>query len=333
MASEDLLTKLDKLVKQFKRQFNEIIEEERAKMMAEAQGYKGVEEKKKQRMEAFAVSDDDIIDLNVGGQKLSTTRSTLCQVEGSLLASMFSGRWEDSLKRDKDGAVFLDFNPQYFVLILDYLRQKKIASPENPAPMPNVSEDQLQSFTNLVEYLGLNDEIVPTSNEILPSEKFQLHSEEVALQEGGKVAVHDRTRGHGYVQGENVYHQGTVNIKLKLESFKNNEWMYVGIIRGDAIPVVPKDSCSFEWSGSYGWGLGSFGGQVWKDGSLRMDNTLERLSKQGDTVELVLDCDAGKLSLRLPTGQQFYIEIPKSKTWKLNATLYNVNDKIRIMEN
>ena len=35
MASEDLLMKFDKLVYEFKREFNEIIEQERTKMMAE----------------------------------------------------------------------------------------------------------------------------------------------------------------------------------------------------------------------------------------------------------------------------------------------------------
>ena len=329
MASEDLLMKFDKLVNQFKREFNEIIEDERAKMMAEVQAYKA----EKKRMEAFVVSDDDIIDLNIGGQRLSTTRSTLCQVEGSLLASMFSGRWEDGLKRDKDGAVFFDFNPQHFVLILDYLRRKKVASPENPAPLPKVSEDQLESFTDLVEYLALNDEIVPTSTEIFPGEKFQTHSPKVALQEGGKVAVQDGIEGHGYVLGENVYHQGTVNIKLKLESFENNQWMFVGIIRGDVIPEVPQDNCSCRWSGSYGWSLGPTSGRVWKDGACTIDKTLETLFEKGDTVELVLDCDAGTLSLRLPTGQQFQIEIPKFKSWKLNLTLLYSDDKIRIMEN
>ncbi len=328
MATENLLTNFDKLVNQFKREFNEIIEDERAKMMEEVQAYKA----EKERMESFVASDDDIIDLNVGGQKLRTTRSTLCQVEGSFLASMFSGRWEDGLKRDKDGAVFFDFNAQHFVLILDYLRQKKIASPENPAPLPKVSEDQLQSFTNLVGYLGLNDEIVPTSSEIFPSEKFQTYSQEVVLQEGGNVAVHNETGGHGYVLGENVYHQGNVNIKLKLESFKNNQWMFVGIIQGDAVPEVPEDNCSCESSGSYGWVLGSWGANVWKDGSYTTDNTLRGLSKQGDTVELVLDCDAGNLSLRLHTGQQFHIKIPESKCWKLNATLFNEYDKIRIIK-
>ncbi len=332
MATEDLLMKFDKLVNQFKHEFNEIIEDERSKMMAEVQAYNA----EKGRMEAFVVSDDDIIDLNIGGQKLSTTRSTLCQVEGSLLASMFSGRWEDGLKRDKDGAIFFDFNPQHFVLILDYLRQKKIASPENPAPLPKVSEDQLQSFTNLVEYLGLNDEIVPTSTEIFPSEKFQIHSPNIALPEGGKVAVHHEYTSHGYALGENIYHQGTVNIKLKLESFKDINrlpWMFAGIIRGDAVPEVPQDNFSCRWFDSYGWVLGSGGGAVWEDGSDTTDNTLRGLSKQGDTVELVLDCDAGKLSLRLATGHQFHIEIPKSKTWRLNVTLLGSHDKIRIMKN
>ena len=229
MATEDLLMKFDKLV----GEFNEIIKEERGKMMAGVQAYKA----EKETMEAFVVNDDDIIDLNIGGQKLSTTRSTLCQVEGSLLVSMFSGRWEDGLKRDKDGAVFFDFNPQHFALILDYLRQRKIASAQNPAPLPKVSDDQLQSFTNLLEYLGLNDEIGRTSTETFPSEKFDLYGPNVALQEGGKVAVHDGTRRYGYVLGDNVYHQGTVNIKLKLESFENNDCMSFGIIRGDVIPV------------------------------------------------------------------------------------------------
>ena len=90
MSGEDLLTKFDDLVKRFRSEFNDIIEGERAKMKAELDAYNA----EKQRMKAVEVSDNDIIELNVGGHKLTTKRSTLCQVEGSLLASMFSGRWE-----------------------------------------------------------------------------------------------------------------------------------------------------------------------------------------------------------------------------------------------
>ena len=208
MSCGDLLNKFDDLVKRFKDEFNEIIEGERAKLKAEVEAFN----EEKQKMKAFAVSDDDIIPLNVGGKKFTTTRSTLCQVEGSLLATMFSGRWEDAVKRDQDGAVFFDFNPQYFGYILDYLRAKRIATPGKPAPLPKVPQDQAKNFDNLVEYLGLSSEIVPT--ETVPSEKFNLCSSgvSVALQEDGKVAVHDSNQGHQYVLGKNVYKQGTVRI-------------------------------------------------------------------------------------------------------------------------
>ncbi|CAB4031367.1 SH3KBP1-binding 1 [Paramuricea clavata] len=323
MSGEYLLAKSDDMEKRFRNEFNDIIEGERPKMKAEPDAYNA----EKQRMKAVEVSDNDIIELNVGGHKLTTKRSTLCQVEGSLLASMFSGRWEDSLQRDKDGAIFFDFNPQYFVVILDYLRAKKIATPENPATLPKVPEDQAKNFNNLLEYLGLSDEIMPA--EKVPSEKFNRHSSRgVTLQEGGTVAVHGPNVGHSYVLGENVHQQGIVRFKLKLESFKNNDWMLVGIAKAD---VVPPNNYSYQWPGSHGWALGQHG-QVWKDGSHTIDNALQNVTKQSDTVELVLDCDAAKLSLHLPTGQQFHIQIPKSQTWRLNVFLTGANDKVRIID-
>jgi hypothetical protein len=69
-----------------------------------------------------------------------------------------------------------------------------------------------------------------------------------------------------------------------------------------------------------------------KYGSYTYDNALGNLTKQGDTVELVLDCDAAKLSLHSPTGQQFHIEIPRSQTWRLNVNLHGANDKVRIID-
>jgi hypothetical protein len=168
---------------------------------------------------------------------------------------MFSGRWEDSLERDQDGAIFFDFNPQYFLVILDFLRAKKIATPEHPAPLPKVAEDQAESFNNLLGYLGLSDEIVPA--EKVPSEKFNRHSSNgVTLQEGGTVAVHGPNNEHSYVLGENVYQQGTVRLKMKLESFQGNYSMFVGIAKAD---VVPPNNTSHAWPGSYGWGLAQYG--------------------------------------------------------------------------
>ena len=321
MSSEDLLTKFDQLAQRFQQEFQELIEEERVKLKAEIAEYNA----EKERMKALTVSDNDIIHLNIGGQKLTTKRSTLCQVENSLLATMFSGRWEESLERDQDGAVFLDFNPQYFVLILDYLREKRIAQLGKPIPLPKVADDQLERFNNLLQYLGLNDEIVP--KQITPSEKFGQHSSGVTVQESGSVAVKGPEEEFRYILGENLYRQGIVNLKLKLESFQSNLCMFAGIVKGD---VVPPDDFPYRWRGSYGWVLGRYG-QMWKDGKATTESALNNVTKQGDTVNLILGYDAAKLSLHLPNGQQFHIEIPKSQTWRLNVGLYDSNDKIRIM--
>ena len=330
MNGESLLIRFDEMVKRFRQEFSDIVESERAKIKAEVESYNA----EKEKIEAVNVNDDDLIDLNVGGTKLTTTRSTLCQVEGSLLASMFSGRWEDNIKRDRDGAVFFDFNPQHFILILDYLRVKKIKTPETPPPWPKVPEDQTESFRSLLQYLGLSNEIGAPSK-ITPSEKFNCCSSGVNLEEGGQVAVHNQTTAHEYVLGENLYCQGTVNLKLKLESFRNNMWIFVGITKASVNQslgsVSDRNSC--RWSGSYGWDLGSSGGAVRKNGSHTIDQTLVGVSKQGNTVKFILECQAGKLSLHLPTGQKSNIDIPKAGTWKLNVTLFSSNDKIRILEN
>ena len=275
----------------------------------------------KRKMNAVEVlNDDDIIHLNVGGQRLSTTRATLCRVQGSLLASMFSGRWEGAHKLDNDGAVFLDYNPEFFVPVLNYLRAMEYATPENPPWFPQLREGQMKNFKRFIQYLGLSDEI-------FPPEKFNQHSSSgVTLEEGGTVAVHGPNDEYSYVLGENVHQQGIVPFKLKLESFKNDYW--IGIVKAD---VVPPNNYSYGWSGSYGWILGQ-NGQVWKAGSCKRDNALSNVTKQGDTVELVLDCDAAKLSLHSPTGQQFHIEIPRSQTWRLNVDLEGANEKVRIID-
>ena len=67
-------------------------------------------------------------------------------------------------------------------------------------------------------------------------------------QDDKRVAVHDSTRKHTYVVGENIYQSGTIRFQLKLLSFQNNHWILVGIVKAD---VVPKSPYSFSWAGAY----------------------------------------------------------------------------------
>ena len=315
-SRDGLVTRFDDLVNRFKQEFNQVIQEERQKMKVELEAFNAYKQ-------GLNVSNDDIIQLNVGGQKFTTTRSTLRQVNGSLLATMFNGSMQHGLKHDKDGAIVLDFNPEHFSWILNYLRAKKISTRENPPVLPKVPKDQTENFNILFDYLGLSDKLTRLA------EKFNLRSSQVSLQENGIVAVHDSTQGHTYVLGENVYQRGTIRFKLKLESFHNNHWIMVAILKAD---VVPKGHDSYTWRGTYGWSLGN-NAQLYEDGVQKgVYLSWKKLSKQGDTVELVLDCDGGKLSLHLPTGQRYHIVIPKSQSWRLHVNLYGANDKIRIVE-
>jgi hypothetical protein len=105
------------------------------------------------------LSSDDIIELNIGGQKMTTLRSTLTAIPNSKLALMFSkNNTKNMLSTDKQGAIFFDYNPIYFNYLLDQLRtikrmprkfgyQLELSSP----PFTNTQVN----FTEMLTDLGL----------------------------------------------------------------------------------------------------------------------------------------------------------------------------------
>jgi hypothetical protein len=113
---------------------------------------------KGRRMKNHLSLSDDVIELNIGGQKMTTLRSTLTAVPKSKLALMFSKYNSNTiLPVDKQGVVFFDYNPIYFNYLLDQLRTIK--------RMPKTSGYQLQfsspfistqvNFTHMLTDLGL----------------------------------------------------------------------------------------------------------------------------------------------------------------------------------
>lgn len=112
-------------------------------------------EEMEQRIFALTSSGEDVVDLNVGGQPMSTTRAVLCSAEGSLLAGMFSGNFDAGHLRDKEGRILLDVDPPLFAKILSHLRLRRIASPDCPAPLPHVPEEMRPEYDMLVKFFGL----------------------------------------------------------------------------------------------------------------------------------------------------------------------------------
>jgi len=113
-------------------------------------------EDEKNRMLGDQLSGADIISINMGGEKtVQVKRSLLTQFEGSFLASMFSGRWEQQLVRDANGDVFFDEPPQVMMPLIDWLRDCRDATPDHPAVVPDVETKYQRSWYRMMDRLGL----------------------------------------------------------------------------------------------------------------------------------------------------------------------------------
>lgn len=64
-----------------------------------------------------------IVLLNVGGRTFATAHQTLVQQDGSLLAELVTEP-HSAVASYLEGALFIDRNPKYFELLLDWLRDK-----------------------------------------------------------------------------------------------------------------------------------------------------------------------------------------------------------------
>ncbi|KAL5008364.1 hypothetical protein ScPMuIL_013945 [Solemya velum] len=98
----------------------------------------------------------DVINLNVGGTRFSTSRQTLTWVTDSFFTSMLSGRIL-SLK-DENGAIFIDRDPLLFSVILKFLRTKEVdLSDINVSTLKH--EAEFYGITPLVRRLALCEDL------------------------------------------------------------------------------------------------------------------------------------------------------------------------------
>ncbi|KAH1007210.1 BTB/POZ domain-containing protein KCTD3 isoform X2 [Dendroctonus ponderosae] len=66
----------------------------------------------------------DILHLNVGGKRFSTSRQTLTLIPDTFFTALLNG--QISSLRDEKGCIFIDRDPEVFAVVLNYLRTREI---------------------------------------------------------------------------------------------------------------------------------------------------------------------------------------------------------------
>lgn len=93
-------------------------------------------------------SKNDIVQLNVGGRRYTTSKQTLTWISESFFVSLLSGRIPSM--RDEVGAIFIDRDPDLFEIILHFMRTKEV----------NPKDRNIRNLRTEAEFYGLQPLII-----------------------------------------------------------------------------------------------------------------------------------------------------------------------------
>jgi hypothetical protein len=110
---------------------------------------------------------EDWLKLNVGGQVFLTTKSTiLTSAPESMLAAMFLNRsGRKPAVQDDQSSFLIDRNPDYFKIILNFLRTRQVI----------LEHFSAQGVLLEAEYFGIDD-MIPILKEVIHKNSHDKHS-------------------------------------------------------------------------------------------------------------------------------------------------------------
>ena len=128
-----------------------------------------------------------MIPLNVGGVRYMTRLSTLKKYPDSMLAALFSGRYQ--VDKDADGNFFLDSNGMLFGYLLEFLRNGLVPPREHAVPL--YREASYYGLHELAEKLHMMPSVV--SLIVKEAHKSQFPNYEEVKDEVIRVATENAT--------------------------------------------------------------------------------------------------------------------------------------------
>ncbi|XP_068687634.1 uncharacterized protein [Montipora foliosa] len=189
------------------------------------------------------------VKLNVGGNHFTTTVQTLTKDPNSMLAAMFSGRFE--LKPSKDGTFFIDRDGTYFRFVLNFLRDGKLSLPEGATFLAEIAaEAEFYQIQGIMDELDHPAEAKERSNVLSESTALPFEESDI-LNAEHRQALNDMLP---YSSG-----QWRLLFKASRDGFKAKDFHSKCDGKGPTVTVVKSGSFIFggftaqPWSGSKYW--------------------------------------------------------------------------------
>jgi len=126
-----------------------------------------------------------VVSLNVGGTKFETTRQTFLNDPNSMLAKMFDPVSPMQPGVKIDGAYFIDRDPTYFRIVLNYLRSGQLHVDSN------IPLEAIKSEASYFGLVSLEKEIIEKIQENEENERLEDRTvnDEFLLNVGGEIFV------------------------------------------------------------------------------------------------------------------------------------------------
>jgi len=212
--------------------------------------------------------DDQIVYLNVGGEKFTTLLSTLQPIKSSKLYDLITG---GKLDKDQNGVLFLDRPPEVFEIILNTLRIKKA---------PKLPEDELElalikkelDFYGLKKFLEIGEDTGSKFKLVIPNGDYTLTGTTVKKTGGSNTWTNCMNFGDkGFKKGKHYW-------EFKINTINSDK-------SGTVIGITPNKSGS-SYSSDIGVGMSGYNYNV--SGSTISGNN-------GDSIGVLLDFSASSV--------------------------------------
>jgi len=308
---------LDEMREKFAKEMEKETKEQEigyAKLMKEREAL----EKEKIMIHKISGKASDVIKINVGGRQFTTKRSTITQVENSLLAKMFSGTSGSNEDDEKQDCVFLDLDPDCFAEILIKLREQVITGKKVPWELVPGPLGREKHFVLVLRYLGL----LPPTSQRPPILTFASEDNRVKIcSSTGRFATNVKV-GYSFARGGDILSSGD-SWGLKINHIKGNQWLLLGIIGEVAVPLER----SYADSTCYGWAAPS---QIFRQGKTTGENW-PGFSK-GDRVTMMIGETDLKMKVQRLGNKTFTIKIPANSRWRVHVNFYGLNDSVELVQ-